>query len=73
MTTGAALFYAARVDQRQESGAAGGNKLDDVPLDQRYCNNCDQQILDEGNIGDLWWDDNAAAGPCVVILCRTCA
>lgn len=46
-------------------------RLEDVPLDQRYCNNCDRQITDEGNIGDVWW----VAGPAetAMLLCRSCA
>lgn len=46
-------------------------RLEEVPMDQRYCNNCDRQIEDEDSIGDLWFF--ATEGDDVVVLCRDCA
>ncbi len=48
-------------------------RLADVPVDQHYCMYCDRQIVDEDDVGDLWWQELRGAGGYAVVLCGDCA
>jgi hypothetical protein len=54
-------------------GTQLGARLDDVPLSQRFCNNCDRKVTDDDAIGDLWWEGDPGPEGQATILCRNCA
>jgi hypothetical protein len=59
--------------EEQPLGTQRGHRLEHVPLDQRYCNQCGDLVRDEGGIGDLWWDGDPAGDGTATIICRDCA
>lgn len=56
-----------------ETGAPGTHRLDDVPMERRFCNQCNDEIRGDDDIGDLWWEPREPGGDIAVVLCRDCA
>jgi len=66
----ARLLFVAQSGGQEETRR---HRLEDVPLERRFCNHCGDEIRDDGDIGDLWWEPRPGGEDCTVVLCRDCA
>lgn len=65
--------YAPRVAGDDSEPRTTGHRIDDVPLERRFCNHCNDEIRYDGDIGDVWWEADQSGQEIAVVLCRDCA